>query len=48
MKTKYNHVKNEMILLQKITNITALILELYEKRLITKEVKDKLLEEVQR
>ena len=46
--SKYNHVKNESRLLQKITNITALILELHSKGLISEEVKNILLQEVQR
>lgn len=46
--SKYNHVKNESKLLQKITNITALILELHSKGLISEEVKNLLLQEVQR
>lgn len=46
--SKYNHVKNESRLLQKITNITALILELHSKGLISEEVKNILLQEVNR
>ena len=46
--SKYNHVKNESRLLQKITNITALILELHSKGLISEEIKNLLLQEVQR
>lgn len=45
---KYNHVKNESRLLQKITNITALILDLHSKGLISEEVKNILLQEVNR
>lgn len=44
MSNNYNHKKNESELLQKITNIVALVLELYSKGLISEEVKTKLLE----
>ena len=46
--SKYNHVKNESRLLQKITNITAVILDLHSKGLISEEVKNLLLQEAQR
>lgn len=44
----YNHKKNELELLQKIANITALILELYASGEISEEVKNKLLSEVKK
>ncbi|MBQ1551280.1 MAG: hypothetical protein IIZ67_04170 [Bacilli bacterium] len=46
--SKYNHVKNELELLQKITNLTSLILELYSEHKISEEVKNKLLAEVKK
>lgn len=44
----YNHKRREIDLLQKIANITSLILELYASGKITEEVKNKLLSEVKR
>lgn len=44
----YNHKRNELDLLQKIANITSMILELYESGEISEEVKNKLLSEVKR
>lgn len=44
----YNHKKNELELLQKITNIIAFILELYSQGKITSDVKDALINEVKR
>lgn len=44
----YNHKKNELELLQKITDIVAFILELYLQGKITSEVKDALINEVKR
>lgn len=44
----YNHKKNELELLQKITNIISLIIELYSQNKISKEVYNLLLKEVQR
>lgn len=45
---QYNHKRNELVLLQKITNIMCLILELYEKGEISKDAKEKLEREIQR
>lgn len=44
----YNHKKNELDLLQKIANITSLILELYSSGKISEEVKNILISEVKR
>lgn len=44
MTNKYNHAKREIELLQKITNITSLILTLYCEGKISEEVKNKLME----
>ena len=44
----YNHKRRELELLQKITNITALILELFASGEITEDVKNKLLREVKK
>lgn len=44
----YNHKKNELVLLQKITNIMCLILELYAKGEITEKAKEVLEREVKR
>lgn len=44
----YNHKKNELVLLQKITNIMCLILELYAKGEISKNAKEVLEREVKR
>lgn len=48
MSNNYNHKKNELELLQKITDIVAFILELYSQGKITSEVKDALINEVKR
>ena len=42
----YNHKKNELVLLQKITNIMCLILELYAKGEISLKAKEILEREV--
>lgn len=44
----YNHKKNELDLLQKITNITSMILTLYSEGKISEEVKNKLMEIISR
>lgn len=48
MSNNYNHKKNELELLQKITDIVSFILELYSQGKITSEVKDALINEVKR
>lgn len=42
----YNHKKNELVLLQKITNIMCLIMELYAKGEITEKAKNRLESEI--
>ena len=44
--SKYNHKIYELDLLQKITNVINLVLELYNSGRISKEVKDKLIKEL--